>query len=829
MSRSPSNNPYGNAVMVERLIGTAYDNVKKVAENLPIIDQAGMLVEGLREEVDEAIASIGGIPESIAAAEAAATNSQNYANTASDFATQSQNNANAAASSSAASEGFAEESAQSAALASDIIKVAPQIFSTRADMVAAAPFTEGKWLEVLRDENFKFKPTVYQYISGAFVLRKVSKEIPSFDDFGIVDDDPGTGVVNGTNNDAAWAALLAATANGDHIRVPKTSTGIYYFATNTLLGMANRELDTQGEVITFRGPAIMGYSAGSAGPKYAKGLIKLWNTSLDMKFDIMSDLRKAPKNSFISDGDLDYSRVSNVDMTQLRYERVVWPTGDTWQTFTGEGVTSNSRASLWTQSSMLGGQMYAATLVPKYGHQYSWNNRRDPINATGIWAIFVRTENYYNVFYAQQDTGGIMFGAKAPGVDAVQYTLPALEGQSTQNDLFLCNAHITLDIIDPYSFQFAVNGVTLYTGELPEPIMAIGPGAFASGSGIIISEMMHEISNPVPLAPRPKRILIIGDSNSDKINMGWPDDLGEIMQDSLGCQIEHVRNIAVAGDAIANQLDALNALGSLSGFTDCVTMIGTNNGQGQTLYDTFESDLRLITDKTQAVGMNHVLVSPANFYSRALAQANGGFGQDTSNFEKVSAYRTRIANEVGYRQALGQRFGLVDANRVIGAILPKYINTFPAGTAGSEIDRAMMDNIHLTRRAKRKLAHAVGEKLLAVERRVRNPGLQLVVPAAWFRNGWDNAIPGTSSTYGITPDGRKWIRLFVAPGSATADGTAILQLPRHMWPHPAQGSIYTPCLVNSDRAGRIDVNWNGVIQIAGASGGSQLGAYVEYF
>lgn len=820
------NDPYGDAARVsDKMLGTVYDDIRFVGSNIEYIKHVSYHLENLfriSQNVDAIEQVENHIPDLL--------NIYNNMDELLGYAVRAETAAeNAETTIINGIENITQISNDLTTEVETTLGKTNETYTSRAAMVAAAPFTEGKWLYVLKDENFKNKETVYQYVSGAFSLKKVDKNIPSFYDFGLVDDDPGNNVTNGTDNDAAWEALLAATSNGDRIRVPKLNTGVFYFATQTMLTMADRLLDTQGEKISFRGPSVMGYAAGSTGPKYAQGTITLWNTALQMKFDIMSDPRKQPKQSFLRDGQVDYSRVTPLDMTSLSMERVAWPTGDTWTSVSGEGIGANSQAVIFGQSTMLGSYMYGALTTPKYGRQYTWNNRRDPVDSNGIWNIIIRTENYYNLFYSNQDSGIIQFASKSPGVDAVQASLPNLESQATQADLFLCNAMVTVDVIDAYTYQLGINGVCVYTGILPEPIIAVGPGAYRTGTSLIISEMLHEVSQPVPLAPRPKRILILGDSLTDKINAGWPDDLGEILQDSMGCQIEFVRNIAVAGDGIQHQLDDLMALGPLTGYTDVITSIGTNNGQAQTNYSVFENYLTSLLDYVQSYNLNHILVSPANFYSRALAQANGGFGQDTGNGEKVSAYRTRIAHAVGNRQGIGQRIGHIDANRVIGSIQAKYINSFIAGSSGAETDPGVMDNIHWTRRARRKIAHAVAAKLLGVERRQRNPGLQAVIPSSWFQNGYTNGVDGSSSTYGITPDGKKWLSLFIKPGSSTADGTVVLTVPRHMRPHAAQGNLYRPGFYNSNSACRFDLNWDGTVQIAGASGGFQMGTYIEYF
>lgn len=625
------------------------------------------------------------------------------------------------------------------------------------------------------------------------------------------------------NNDAAWLAAVAATPADCVIYFPKITDGVYNFtSTNDL-----KQRKIRGEGITLSGPGLLPTIEMTS----AQGHVTLYNTVLKMPFDLFTDTRERQKVNFLSTGDLDRSKTVQLVSADFVGYSVAWPAGDTF-TAAAPGITIAGDVITFAAATMTANAFSSALIPARYGSQYTFKLAADG-TFTGSLGAIVRSETEFFVIYQIPNTGAFVARYKAAGQPAVNIPITGFLDGGTSAAYFMSNAHITVDLLDAYRFQIGINGTCIYDGRLVNPILEQGPASFPAGTGNGYGYYVHRVDNPLPLSPRPKRVLCVGDSLTDDINVGWPRDVRAVLQDSLGTQIEYFNNIAVAGETLSQQRVRVDALGPLTGYTDVFMMIGTNDIQGQTALASFQANmLYLLTLFAVNNNINVCVAMPPQYYTRALAVAHGGFGQNAVNYERGGIYRTIIGSIVGQLVNQNYKISFLDTGKVFG---PISANQLDYNATGNEQDRNVMDNIHSTRRGRTKLAQWFGSACLGLVMPRRSRKLAAApVPTTWQRGGWTftgasgiNAI----NSFGITEDGRKWLQITMAAGTLTAD-TPILKLPRMMYPDAGSATIRLAA-ISGIAAARVAIVGPGVatsgeVQHAGATAGNFLHFVTEY-
>lgn len=629
----------------------------------------------------------------------------------------------------------------------------------------------------------------------------------SIQGFGGADNGNGADGTGATNNDAAFAAAAAALQPGQRLILPKTNTGRYYCATRSDFSMF--DLDPNGEEIMIYGPSV--YNAGGT---HATGKLILRNTSgVRFDFEIYADPTREPKYTFFNEADRDTSMgfplVCNDGSGPV--QRVSWPSGDTFSDYaTGSTLAAdNINMNLGAMSANYWqGPFWDA----EWGASYT-----AAFEGAGAKGVMIRTTQEWILLYGSPGGGGKNLVIKVPSTAKTEVTLPQMVDADLQQDFWPVNAVLGVDILAHNAVQFTVNGVnvadTYYTVGDIEYVGFVVFTTGDAGTGIIHSPT--KTRRPLPAAARPKRVLVMGDSLTDDINPGWPQDFREMLQSSFGTQVEYINNIAVAGDSLQDQLDDLAAL-SLSGYTDLVMMIGANNIQGQIA--NFKSQLDAFFTQVQGAYLNVTLVVAPNYYSQALAQAYGGQGQNTGNYEKGSRYRAQMIRKAADKYSTGANIGIVDSMRVLGPTFARYLNW---NALLQFVDPNVFDNIHITRRARRILAQAITRKVLGLERPyIRRGRSEAVIPASWYSAGW-GPLGGdyNNARYSVGEDGRRYLHGVVSLSSSHVDGGSIMTLPRFMRPNTG---LYLTGAKGWNAVAQLIVGANGTLLTGGVVSGNYI-------
>ncbi|TRC78503.1 SGNH/GDSL hydrolase family protein [Mesorhizobium sp. WSM4310] len=537
-------------------------------------------------------------------------------------------------------------------------------------------------------------------------------------EFGFVDD-------GATNNDAAWVAAKAALTHGERLVMVKKVTGIFYFATTS--DFTGVPIDATANP-TFTGPNV--YNDRTQAQKVANdpavtvvGTGELLFNSTALLTTFQHHAEPVDKFDFLTDGDVAYDEPTVVDMNTATMLKFAWPNGNT----TSAAATGISKATNlinidWSTADLT--TLIFAGIVPEPGCQYSWVCG---YNAADTGYVVLAYEGGYHAVYAA--VGGDMVHKKLTAAATFTETSVFSFGDGlaaqTEAGYTLTKASMTVDMLTPTKYAIGMNGVIIASGELAKPALYIGPGVYRPAAGAQVSNFQNIIKtrNPTRLAPRPVRALFVGDSKMDDIMIGWPRDIARVMQGSMGTQWESSKNIALAGATLADQLTAILAQ-VMTGYTDVFIGLGTNDTQVGTASSTFATNFALMLDQALIAGAKvTVLLTPA-FYDRANAVTYGGLGQNSGGSSAVPVYREIIRRVVATYRDAGKAVAIVDAGKILGPTIARYL-TWNADQ--NRVDLNVLDNIHETRSARTKIAHACARAAYGLSSPKRTSGVKTML------------------------------------------------------------------------------------------------------
>ncbi|TSE10597.1 hypothetical protein C1D09_014710 [Mesorhizobium intechi] len=634
-------------------------------------------------------------------------------------------------------------------------------------------------------------------------------------EFGFVDDG-AAGANTGTNNDAAWAAAKATLTHGETLVMVRKNTGMFYFATTS---------DFTGILInatsnpTFSGPNV--YADRTSAQRDSKapavtvtGTGKLLFNSTVLNVTFMHHSEPVDKVDFLTDGDVAYDEPVPVDMSgaQISMLKTPWPNGNTFAASTN-GITKTMNDIQINRATADTSVVQIAGIVPEPTCQYSWvigYNTGD----VG-YAVFAYEGGYHCIYAA---IGGSIFHRKVtgPATWAEVAVSHFGDGTAASNEpaYTFCGASITVDMLTPTKYQVGLNGVVIAEGELPSPCQYLGPGIYFAPALTGISHYLNftKTRNPTRLAQRPVRAMFVGDSKMDDIIIGWPRDIARIMQGSMGTQWEYTKNIAVAGETLAQQLTRLLAE-NMTGYTDVFVGLGTNDAQGNLSTTTFETNLGLLFDQALSLGARlHVLLTPA-FFDRADGFAKTGFanqGQNSAGGQRVPAYREIMRRVCATYRASGNKISVTDVGKICGPSLARYLTW---ASDQNRVDTNVFDNIHESRLARTKIAQGVARAAYGIATTRRTRAYPVTgIPAGWYTNNWAAL---TSPVFWMDERGYKHIDGIIsnAAGANLADGTQVLQLPTYMRP---SRTIWLPTVTQkANTQGWIEIQSTGVVAVYG--------------
>ncbi|BAB54405.1 SGNH/GDSL hydrolase family protein [Mesorhizobium japonicum] len=618
-------------------------------------------------------------------------------------------------------------------------------------------------------------------------ISTVSESVHYSTEFGFVDDGVA-GVDTGTDNDAAWAAAKAALTNGETLVMVRQNTGVFYFATTS--DFTGIPIDATSNP-TFNGPNVYNdrtsAEVAAGGPPITiVGAGRLTSISTSLNVTYRRHAEPVAKADFLTDGDVAYDEPTVVDMsgaavTMLKY---AWPNGNTTSA-TSTGITKTTNDIQINRATADNSVLMFAGVVPEATCQYSWVVGP---NVNDVPFAVIAFDGGYHAVYAALNSRAIHKKLTAPSI-FTEVNIPDFGARITPETSYtFAQGSITIDLITPTKYQVGLNGVVFAEGDLPSPALYVGPGLFFGPGQTGTSHFfnMVKVKNPSRLAPRPIRALFVGDSKMDPVFQGWPDDIARIMQGSMGVQWEYTRNIAVAGETLAQQLTRILAL-DMTGYTDVFIGLGTNDAQGLTSQTTFATNLGLMLNQALSLGARVTLLLTPAFYTRADGYAVTGFvnqGQASVNGAAVPAYREIIRRVVATYRDAGSKVALVDAGKICGPTLAQYL-TWASSWSGSRVDTNVFDNIHEGRTARTKIAQACARAafgLATPARTKKYPSLLTsAVPASWYANSWTASSP--AAVFWIDERGYKHLDgVIQANAGPLADATVVMTLPTYMRP-----------------------------------------------
>lgn len=537
-------------------------------------------------------------------------------------------------------------------------------------------------------------------------------------EFGFIDD----GV---TDNDAAWALAKVTLGSVDTLVMLTKAMGVFYFATTS--DFTGLLIDASSNP-TFTGPGVYNdrtqtqkANGDPAVTVVGTGALTFLCATLHSTFRFHAE--PVDKFDWLTDGNVAHEEPTVIDMTTAAMNRFSWPNGNTLiASSTGVSKAANLINIDWSTAPT--NTLIFAGFVPEVGCQYSWTCG---YNATDVGYVVLYYRGGYHTIYAS--VAGLMTHKKLTALNTFTEVTVQHFGDGGPADVEpayqLTKASITVDLITPTRYQVGLNGVIIADGELASPALLIGPGALRPAAGAEVANFQNVVKtrNPTRLAPRPIRALFVGDSKMDDIMIGWPRDIARIMQGSMGTQWEFSKNIAVAGEILNQQLVRINAE-PMSGYTDVFIGLGTNDAQASTTVSAFASDFALLLDRALAAGANAIVLLTPQFYQRSAAQTYGGFGQNSGSGSNVPIYRETIRRVVATYRDAGKPVALVDAGKICGPNIARYLNW--SGDQ-NRVDPNVFDNIHESRSARTKIAHACARASYGLSTRRRTPTVKTML------------------------------------------------------------------------------------------------------
>ncbi len=412
-----------------------------------------------------------------------------------------------------------------------------------------------------------------------------------------------------------------------------------------------------------------------------------------------------------------------------------------------------------------------------------------------IW-VGARTTKGWQGFFVNPGTNAGNRVGKVAGQDYNQANANAsVVGSLDHQSIFFGLATVVLRRLSLQRFQVLVGGVVYLDHTFADPITEMGYGCYCrDASTWQLTDYVRQRGMPLAAA-RSIGVHIAGDSISAERPDSWSKFFYEALEGTAGIRVVQLTNQAVAGDDANGMLTILNQRAGQAGYTangfplgttDFVCAIGTNNIQAvqqSSSVATYETILATLVQKALDDGIRVVLVTPPQFYSRALG---GGVGQDTKNYGGGAPYRAAVR-----RVSYAKKVALVESEPAYGQITGHFVNPSlmpywgPSedGTV-SGCDPMVTDGIHnggyMSMLMGPEIAMAMVGQLNGVVG-LREKGNWIVLPAAYYLNQWtpDQNDP---VRYRLLPDFEiEWGGLAVK-GGTVADGTAVLSIPPGLMP-----------------------------------------------
>ncbi|OBU70462.1 hypothetical protein A9K58_00480 [Stenotrophomonas maltophilia] len=625
---------------------------------------------------------------------------------------------------------------------------------------------------------------------GRQVLDRL-REYVSPEEFGAAGD--------GATNDrvALQRAAEQAMASGSVLKLPRGR--VYYVGTDTPLVFPAITIDAS-EESKITGNVEIHTDARFVRPLKV-GRSDSANEYIDYTFVVEDVHSRTRIPLFQSEGDCDRGVVGAVDMASLFHQRLAWPAGTAWESFTPGSANADGVGEALSNNSYFYGHFQAA----EGGAEYNATYEAGPY----VRAAMIRCTDGVRMFYCQQDGAGNIVFKSIGGAPVTVSSGIAWEGYPSHVSWHPSKAEWSIRLYDLKTWSVLLNGrevispQTLPAGEIIE---FVGFGyAYDNEAAVGFIRYMTKVVNNHSGGRGTMDIICVGDSTTAKVHGDYPSYLRNFIDESHGIKVSNIRNYAQDGATSAIQLATLTANG-VYGATDVVVNLGTNDVQNPGAAGDLNAciaNMNAIIDYCQANNKRVTGVIFPTWYSKPLANNKG---VTTFNYDLSALYRS------AYRSVFAKKnCQIVDLNIELRSVLGSDLDN-------SFIDPGLRDNIHATPRRGAAIAWAVAKKLAGYAPKKTRAFSPITMPSSCLKNGW--AING-GAEIGMTADAVVHLSGRIDAGTK-ADGTQILALPASCVPRIQQ--VYR-VRTDNGAAATIIISTGGAVSIYGL--GTDNGIYLD--
>lgn len=308
------------------------------------------------------------------------------------------------------------------------------------------------------------------------------------------------------------------------------------------------------------------------------------------------------------------------------------------------------------------------------------------LNSGGEWVLFSLGVNSTKQWFLGTKRVGVSWSEISGTTPSGAYTV-----QGAAQPI------LSVRVVSLTEAEFYVNGVLMTRYNTNGGfIQQVGFGWNGAANNTASLSLFNFVQGDVPAKPTGKnlKLSIYGDSISfgEGSNLPWTDLLKYSLRGLNGIASISITNNAVSGEKASQQLSRLQTNGVV-GFDYTLVMVGTNDIQAQTPYETYRQNLLDIIAKIRTDGSVPIIGVPPMF----IDSGSTGYGFNTSNYGQGGVHRSIV-----FQVCAEQGVTIADVMTDFGRIDPTNVQ--------------LRDNIHPTSFADTFIARTFARAILFLEK-----------------------------------------------------------------------------------------------------------------